>query len=93
MPCGMITPTFFDIYAIVGLRPMGMDFDPETITRIGPPFSFSRPTYNSFIEDHRKAAHDVSTNEHIIFLSYLLSRYVLFARSTQVAKKYIPLTT
>lgn len=27
-PCGMITPTLFDVEAIIGLRPTGGVFDP-----------------------------------------------------------------
>lgn len=52
LPFGMITPISLDISSIAGLRPMGMDFNPEMVTRTNPPFSFSKPAYNSFIEDH-----------------------------------------
>lgn len=55
---------------------MGMDFDPEMVTRTNPLFSFSRPAYNSFIKDHRQATYDVYVHEYIAFLTYSLSRYV-----------------
>lgn len=91
LPCGMITPIFFNIATIVSLRPTGMDFDPAKVTKTDPPFSFSRPAYISFIEDHRRVTHDISMHEHITFLTYWFSRYVLSTRFIQVAKNTRPL--
>lgn len=93
LPRGMITPTLFDITTIDGLLPIGVDFYPTKVTSIDSPFSFFRLAYNSFIEYHRKATHDISMHEHITFLTYWLSRYVFCARSVQVAKKYMPIAT
>lgn len=93
LPCGMITPTFFDIAVMVGVRPIGLDFDPAKVTRTDLAFSFSWTTYCSFIEDHQEASKNIFVQEHIIFLTYWLLRYVFSTQSIQVAKTYMPITT
>ncbi|CAL5193503.1 unnamed protein product [Lathyrus oleraceus] len=76
----MITPTFFDITATTGVRPTRLDFDPTKITITNHVFSFSITTYRSFIEDHREITNDIFAQEHIAFLTYWLSMYLLCAR-------------
>lgn len=66
----MITPIFFNITVIVGVHPTGMDFDPAKVTRMDHSFSFSIPTYNSFIEDNLNETHDIYSAEYIVFLTY-----------------------
>lgn len=93
LPCGMASPTFFDIIVIAGLRPTRESFDPLRRTKTNHAFNFTRTAYSSFMEDHRGFSDQVTDQEHITFLTLWLSRYVLCARSIQVAKKYVPLAT
>ena len=45
LPCGMVTPTLFDIAAITGLRPTGDYFDPEDLSEDTIGFSATKPKY------------------------------------------------
>lgn len=93
LPCGMITPTIFDIAAIVGLRPNQGKLWPRRIKKTKPNFTFAHPSYNTYIKDHYASTDNVSAQEHIPFLTCWLSHYVLCSNSLQVAKKFIPLAT
>lgn len=75
LPCRMITSTLFNIVAIVGLLPTREAFEPLTKTKTD--FTFVRTACNSFIEDHQGLTDRVDDQEHIAFLTYRLSTYVL----------------
>ena len=61
LPCGMVTPTLFDIAAIIGLRPTGYYFDPDDMSEDTIGFSATKPTYTTFINHfHDKSNDDVS---------------------------------
>lgn len=49
--------------------------------------------YISFIKDHQGLRDRVNAHEHITFLTYWLSEYIFYARSVQVANKYVCLVT
>lgn len=90
LPCGMLTPTLFDVAAIIGLSPLGEVFDPTL--SIENTFSFSRASLQNYIEDHyNKDSVEVSDEEHITFLTLWLSYYVFCLGSLQIAKSYISL--
>ena len=88
----MVTPTLFDMASITGLRPTWETFNPTFMTKTKPKFSFTLPNYSNFIkyyyEDHHE---EVSDHEDIVFLTFLLSHFVFYSNSLQVAKKFIPL--
>lgn len=46
-----------------------------------------KPTYNNFIDQHAKTSGPITEEEHVAFLTFWLSRYVLCSRSMQVAKQ------
>lgn len=92
LPCGIATPTLFDMAAIIGLKPTGHTYDPnidvvDTIT-----FSTTRATYSMHIAHyHDKDTDAVYDMEHIAFLALWLSHSVFCSKSLQVAKKYLTL--
>ncbi|XP_039687867.1 uncharacterized protein [Medicago truncatula] len=91
LKCGMLTPTLLDVAGLVGLKPIGQTFDPDTHSS-GISFDFSRPTYGNFIIDHHKTSSaTVSDQEHIAFLTYWLSMYIFCSRSIQIPKKFTTL--
>lgn len=47
-PCGMVTPTHFDLAVIAGLWPNGEDYEPSAKTD----FKFSNHVYNTFIGEN-----------------------------------------
>ena len=49
LPCGMVTPTLFDIAVITGLRPTSDYLDPEDLSEDPIGFSAMNPTYTVFI--------------------------------------------
>lgn len=72
----MMTPTLFDMAAIVGLKPIG--------------FHVSGAAYSTHIRHyHDTTITEVSDIEHIAFLALWLCRYVFCSRSIQVARMYI----
>src|SRR4051812_10692234 len=90
LPCGMITPTLFDIAAITGLRPTGETFDPNEMDNDTIGFNDSQVTYTAFIQKHHITTETtVSDEEHIAFLALWLSRCAFCSRSIQVAKRYL----
>lgn len=90
LPCGMLTPTLFDVAAITDLSPLGKTFDPSYPTKTK--FSFKRLSLKLYIIDHQvKDSDEVSNEEHIAFLTLWLSYYVFCPGSLQIAKSFIPL--
>ena len=92
LPCGMLTPTLFDVAAITGLSPLGETFDPTLATTNA--FDFKRAGVQNYIEDHcGPDSEEVSDEEHIAFLTLWLSYYLFCSCSLQIAKSYIGLAT
>ncbi|GAU51698.1 hypothetical protein TSUD_415080 [Trifolium subterraneum] len=88
---GMMTPTLFDIAAIIGLRPIGPTFNPKYVS---PEFSFDyeNMTFSNFIQDHHITKSDeVSDEEHIAFLTYWLSHFIFCTESLHVVKRLVPM--
>ncbi|KAK2449848.1 hypothetical protein QL285_009003 [Trifolium repens] len=89
--CGMLTPTLLDVAAITGLRPVGDHFDP-TKTGDKVEVNFQEATFSKYIaEQMGKEGEEVSTEEHVAFLTLWLSHFVFCSKSLQVARMYIPL--
>ena len=94
LPCGMVTPTLFDVAAITGLRPTGDYFDPEEMSEDQIGFSATKPTYTTYTNHYHDKSTDVVTDvEHITFLALWLSRFVFCMKSLQVTKKMVTLAT
>lgn len=90
-PCGMMTPTLFDVAAITGLSPIGDTYDPA---RVSPNIVFDpkEKTFQKYIqENHEAGDEEVSDVEHVAFLTLWLSHYIFCSKSLQVAKKFIPM--
>ncbi|KAK2446309.1 serine/threonine-protein phosphatase 7 long form protein [Trifolium repens] len=88
---GMMTPTLFDVAAITGLRPTGPTFDPK-YTTVNHHFDFKILSFSGFLKTfHDTSDEDVSFEEHIAFLTYWLSHFVLCTSSLQVVKRLVPL--
>jgi hypothetical protein len=76
--CGMMTPTLFDVAAIIGLSPVGDTYDP---TRASQNISFTSKehTFSKYIlENHIKDQEEVSDVEHVAFLTLWLSHYLFW---------------
>lgn len=65
-PCGMITPTLFDLTAIVCLWHTGEDYEPFADTD----FRISSHSYSTFIEEYQGSCDIVDSHEHIAFMTY-----------------------
>src|SRR4051812_33647322 len=90
LPCGMVTPTLFDVAAITGIRPTGETFDPNVLDTDTINFSEAAVTYTAFIQQYHDENNEVvSDEEYIAFLALWLSRCVFCSRSIQVAKRYL----
>ena len=86
-PCGMFTPTLFDIAVIMGL---GETFTP--IIEIDNDFVFYHPIFKNRISyHHKKKTEEVFDQEHIGFLTFWLSYFFFCSSSLQITKKYVPL--
>ncbi|XP_058771322.1 uncharacterized protein LOC131644752 [Vicia villosa] len=89
-PCGMMTPTLFDVAAITGLSPLGEVFDPTLPTEMN--FNFENATVTKYMQDHHdKSTVEVSDEEHVAFLTYWLSYFLFCPGFVQIAKAYIPM--
>lgn len=87
-PCGMLTPTLFDVTAIIGLRPTREIFDPNECDEDAIGFNNSRASFKNFITDyHDTKTTLVSDKEHVAFLELWLSRYGFCCKSIKVEKK------
>lgn len=92
LPCGMATPTLFDLAVITGLKPIGHTYDPEIDAMDTIAFSTTRAAYSMHIAHyHDKDTDVVSDVEHIAFLALWLSHFIFCSKSLQVAKKYLTL--
>lgn len=60
LPCGMITPTLFDVDVITSLILIGGFFDPNLKNKIKYSFSFRHPSFNAYIKDHHDQIEEVS---------------------------------
>lgn len=90
LPCGMLTPTLFDVAAITGLSLLGDIFDPTLPTEAT--FSIGQDSLQNYIEDHHnKDSIEVLDKKHITFLTLWLSYYIFCPGSLQIAKSYINL--
>lgn len=90
LPCGMLTPTLFDVATITGLSPLGETFDPTLSTKNT--FMFGWASLMNYIEDnHNKDSVEVSNKEPIAFLTLWLSYYIFCHGSLQIAKSCIAL--
>jgi len=89
LKCGMLTPTLLGVAAITGLKPIGETFDPDDeSSEIS--FNFNKTAYGLFIAEHNDTeSAEVNAEEHVAFLTYWLSMYILCTRSIQLAKGYI----
>lgn len=92
LPCGMVTPTLFDIVVITGLKPIGNTYDPDVESDESTALSTSRDAYSTHIAHyHDKDTDTVSNVKHIAFLALWLSHCVFCSKSLQVAKKHLTL--
>lgn len=89
LPCGMIAPTVFDLRSIVGLCPVGKDYEPFADSD----FRFLSHGYSTFIVEHQGYSDVVDAHKHIKFLIYRLFRYIFFPRGGQITKMYVSLAT
>jgi hypothetical protein len=88
---GMMTPTLLDVAAITGLKPTGFTFDPKYKSN-NFHFDFKILSFSGFLKTYFKpAVEEVSAEEHIAFLTYWLSHFVLCTCSYQVVKRLVPL--
>lgn len=72
LPCGMVTPTLFDITTITGLRPTNNNFDLIEREREENTISFNtnRASFDKYIKDYHVTDNpEVSDEEHIVFLA------------------------
>ena len=90
IPCGMITPTLFDVAAITGLRPTGATYDPAKYKDQKSIFDTKSTSFSGFIEEHIGEG-DVTDWEHIAFLTCWLTFFVFCSSSVSVAVKFITL--
>lgn len=93
LKCGMLSPTLFDVAAIIGLKPLGDTFNPkQTSNTYGFDFDLAEANFNPYISAHHiTTTEEVSDLEYLAFLTLWLSTFVFCSRSIQVAKVYIPL--
>ncbi|XP_027346509.1 uncharacterized protein LOC113858193 [Abrus precatorius] len=92
VPCGMITPTLFDVAAILGLRPAGPSFRPDSHPKnpdVTP--NFQKLSYQLFITLNMNRDGPVTDEEHVVFMMFWLSAYVFCSRSLQVPKTLLTL--
>jgi hypothetical protein len=87
----MMTPTLLDVAAITGLKPTGFTFDPKYKSN-NFHLDFKIISFSGFLKTYFKpAVEEVSAEEHIAFLTYWLSHFVLCTCSYQVVKRLVPL--
>lgn len=89
-PCGMMTPTLFDIATIIGLKAIGETYDPNLMADDTIFFDTTKATFTTYITYyHDKSFIEVSDQEHIAFLALWLSRCIFCSKSLQVANKFL----
>lgn len=73
-PCGMLTPTLFDIGSIAELRQTREAFDPNEMNENSINFKASKATFTHYISDHYETSiEDLFYKEHIAFLALWMS--------------------
>lgn len=93
LPCGILTPTLFDVTTITGLRLDEGDFNPDDLDKDNIDFDNSCIGFMKYIIDHHLDDNpEVIMAEHIAFLTLWLSRCFFFCKSLKVAKRYLPLS-
>lgn len=77
----MVTPTFFDVVAIIGLKSTKHIYDPDIDSEDSINFSTSRVACSTHIAHyHDKDIETVSNVEHIAFLALWLSHCVFCSK-------------
>lgn len=90
LPCGMLTPTLFDVATITSLSPLGETFDPTLSTQLK--FHFNRARFKHYIRyNHVTDNLNVFNEEHVTFLTLWISYFQFCPRSLQISKSFIPL--
>src|ERR1043165_7211703 len=87
----MITPTLFNIAAIIGLSPIGETFDPNKDADNFIDFDVKHANFSKYINFYHSTEEEVSEVEHIAFLALWLSKYVFCRKFLQVASRFITL--
>jgi len=67
---GMLSPTLFEVVAIIGLKPTEVDFVLSLVPRNLVCIDNSKPTYNQFIATNMKEIGEISVEEHVALLTY-----------------------
>lgn len=89
LPCGMLTPMFFDVAAIIGLLPTSGNFDPNENDEDIIEFDSNHTGFSRYIEDyHVTGTTEVTAEERITFLALWFSRCIFCGRSLKVVKRY-----
>ena len=91
LPCGMITPTFFDIASMTGLPPTGEAFDPYFESENTIDFNVKNASFSTYIDLYHVDGEDVSDVEHIALLALWLSKFIFCCKSLQVANRFLTL--
>lgn len=92
LPCGILTPTLFNVAAITGFHPDGDRFYPNEKDEDNIECDNNRAGFTRYIEDyHVTDTSEAFAEEYIAFLALWLFRCVLCCRSLKVAKRYITL--
>jgi hypothetical protein len=94
-PKGYMTPTVFDVFALLGLRPMGAMAHPLMAVGTGPEEDFLKGVplgYNDFIEHVKGAgASLVSYKEECMFYLFWICRFLTCTSSKRVINYYMPI--
>ncbi|XP_050876858.1 uncharacterized protein LOC127080587 [Lathyrus oleraceus] len=91
LPCGMMTPTLFEVAAIAGLPPTGETFDPYQDCENLIDFNVKNASFSTHINLYHADEEEVSDIEHIAFLGLWLSKFFFCCKSLQVAKRFLTL--
>lgn len=80
LPCGMLTPTLFDVAAIIGLQPVDNNFNPnEKSDKDNIDFDNNYAGFSRYIETyHVTGTTEVTSEEHITFIALWLFKYIYF---------------
>lgn len=90
LPCGMVTPTLFDIVSITGLRPTDDNFEPNERDEDTINFNTNRASFGKYIKTyHNNNTVEVSDKEHFTFLALWLLRCIFCCKLLKEAKIYI----
>jgi hypothetical protein len=94
-PEGYMTPTVFDVFALLGLRPMGAIAHPLMAVGTGPEDDFLKGVpmgYTEFIK-HAKGtdASPVTYKEECLFYLYWICRFLACTSSKRVINYYLPI--